>query len=141
MSTKLQYKKCHHDARAPFKETNENAGFDLFSLKDYIIPKGETIRISTGIAIVLPIGTYGRVASRSSLALKSINVTAGVIDPGYTGVIEIIIHNSSNNNYEVKRHDKIAQLICEKIEFPELEEIDSLPETQRGSKGFGSTGR
>ena len=117
------------------------AGYDLKSAYDYIIPGMGKIIAKTDISIRVPDGTYGRVAPRSGLAAKNhIDIGAGVVDQDYTGNIGVIMFNHAQEDFEVKKGDRIAQFICEKIEYPELEEVASLSSTERGEGGFGSTG-
>ncbi|XP_006817345.1 deoxyuridine 5'-triphosphate nucleotidohydrolase-like [Saccoglossus kowalevskii] len=96
----------------------------------------------TDIQIQLPDGCYGRVAPRSGLAVKHfIDVGAGVIDQDYRGNVGVVMFNFSESEFEVKKGDRIAQLICEKIYMPELEECEKLDDSERGVGGFGSTGQ
>lgn len=96
----------------------------------------------TDLQISIPEGCYGRVAPRSGLAAKNfIDVGAGVVDADYRGNLCVILFNFGKEDFIVRRGDRIAQLICEKISYPELEEVESLDETTRGEGGFGSTGR
>lgn len=93
------------------------------------------------VAINFLVGCYGRIASRSGLALySSIIVCAGVIDADYRGPINVILLNYSNKEFNISVGDRIAQLICEKILIPDLELVSELDDTKRGSNGFGSTG-
>lgn len=95
----------------------------------------------TDIQIEVPFGTYGRVAPRSGLAWKNfIDVGAGVIDQDYRGNVGVILYNHSENEFDVKKGDRIAQLICERIVYPSLVQADSLSDTARGAGGLGSTG-
>lgn len=97
--------------------------------------------MKTDIQIEVPFGTYGRVAPRSGLAWKNfIDVGAGVIDQDYRGNVGVILFNHSDVDFDVKKGDRIAQLICERIIYPKVVQADSLTETQRGEGGFGSTG-
>jgi dUTP pyrophosphatase len=143
MFKKSQLKFVKHDpeAKGPTKTYTEDAGYDLFSLQTVIIPSKQKVNVTTGIAIELPKGTYGRIADRSSLANKSISVIGGVIDPNYRGSIDIIMINLSEVDYEINKGDRIAQLICEKCEFPEVVECAELSATKRNTRGFGSTGK
>jgi dUTP pyrophosphatase len=75
------------------------------------------------------------------LSKKGILVNAGVVDRDYTGPVKVMLHNLSDDMYQVKKNDRIAQLIIEKIATPIIEEVASLEETDRGEGGFGSTGR
>lgn len=95
----------------------------------------------TDLAVEVPAGCYGRVAPRSGLAAKHhIDVGAGVIDEDYRGNVGVVLFNHGAEPFVVQRGDRIAQLICERCVLPELLEVDSLDETQRGAGGFGSTG-
>jgi len=97
--------------------------------------------VSTGIAVKIPEGYYGRVAPRSGLAVKNnIDIGAGVIDSDYRGEVKVLLFNFGSQPFEFKTGDRIAQLILEKITTPEPEEVDDLDSTDRGAGGFGSTG-
>jgi dUTP pyrophosphatase len=117
------------------------AGFDLYSDDTAdVLPRSQQL-ISTGISIKLPDRTYGRVASRSGLAVKNgIHVGAGVIDQDYRGEIKVLLYNLSDETFKVKPGDRIAQLICERYESPEVILVAALDDTTRGEGGFGSTG-
>lgn len=111
------------------------------SAYDYTVPaKGKEL-VKTDIQIEVPEGCYGRVAPRSGLAVKNfIDVGAGVIDEDYRGNVGVVLFNHSDNAFEIKKGDRIAQLICERITYPEVVEVDTLTDTVRGAGGFGSTG-
>lgn len=97
--------------------------------------------VRTDIQIELPSGTYGRIASRSSLALTYfINVAGGVIDADYRGNVRVLLFNHSDYDFKIKRGDRIAQLICESVVYPKVVEMDCLGVTERGNGAFGSTG-
>ena len=97
--------------------------------------------VNTGIAATIPIGTYGRIAPRSGLAVKhGIQTGAGVIDPDYTGELKVILFNQGSEKFEIKQGDRIAQLILEKCETPLIEEVTDIEDTERGTRGFGSSG-
>ena len=137
----LGVKKLGYDSILPTRGSDGAVGYDLYSNCDGVIAKGERGVVSTGIAISLPPGVYGRVAPRSGLAMKNgIQIGAGVIDPDYTGEISVIIFNMGDIDFEVKKGARIAQLILERCETPPVEEIGLLQETLRGEGGFGSTG-
>jgi len=138
---KLRVKKLCIDAIVPTRGSVGSVGYDLYSSMDCTLCRSERALISTGIAIVLPHGVYGRVAPRSGLAVKyGIQVGAGVIDMDYTGEVKVVIFNHGYKDFKVKKGDRIAQLIMERCETPSIEEIDSVEDTERGSDGFGSTG-
>ena len=95
----------------------------------------------TDISITVPKGTYGRVAPRSGLSSKHhIDVGAGVVDRDSTGNLQIVLFNLATTDYEIKRGDRIAQLICERIIHPKIKSVKALKKTERGPSGFGSTG-
>jgi len=105
------------------------------------LPPGKRERVSTGVAVAVPVGYYGRVAPRSGLAYKhGIDVLAGVVDPDYRGEVFVILQNNGEEEFAVRHGDRIAQLILERVETPEVERVSELPDTARGSAGFGSTG-
>lgn len=106
-----------------------------------MIPARGKAVVNTDIQIELPEGCYGRVAPRSGLAVKNcIDVGAGVIDEDYRGNVGVVMFNHSDLEFTVAKGDRIAQLICERIYYPTLEEVKSLSDTLRGDGGFGSTG-
>jgi len=136
----LRIKKISSNAITPKRGSEKAAGYDLFSAQDVSIPKQGKALISTDIQIKLPEGCYGRVAPRSGLAWKHhLDVGAGVIDEDYRGTVGVVMFNHGPHDYDVKKGDRIAQLICERIFYPELEEVEELDETKRGEGGFGST--
>lgn len=111
------------------------------SAYDYVVPPQGKQVVLTDVQIELPHGCYGRIAPRSGLAAKNfIDVGAGVVDEDYRGNLGVVLFNHATTAFEVKQGDRIAQLICEKIFYPEIEEVKSLNETERGAGGFGSTG-
>ena len=106
------------------------------------MPAAGKALVKTDLSIAVPEGTYGRIAPRSSLAWKnSIHVGAGVIDGDYRGTVGVVLFNLSTQDFFVMKGDRIAQLILEKILIAEVEEVDELDITSRGSGGFGSTGQ
>lgn len=98
--------------------------------------------ISTGVSLAIPKGYYGRVAPRSGLSCKGIDIGAGVVDSGYRGEIKVLFINNSTESYIIKSGDKIAQIVLTRImNSPKLEAVDELPSSERGADGFGSTGK
>jgi dUTP pyrophosphatase len=139
----LGVKKLTYDAILPTRGSDGSVGYDLYSVVDTVVPSqaGNTI-VGTGIALCIPLDCYGRIAPRSGLAAKHcIQVGAGVIDPDYTGEIKVVLFNHGTEDFEIKKGDRIAQLILERCETPIIKEIGLLEETLRGSDGFGSTGK
>ncbi|MBN3277008.1 DUT protein, partial [Polyodon spathula] len=139
----LKFARLSDHATSPTRGSTKAAGYDLYSAYDYVIPAMDKAIVKTDIQIALPSGYYGRIAPRSGLAAKYfIDVGAGVVDEDYRGNVGVVLFNFSK---EIKKGDRIAQLICEKICYPELQEheascIYTLDETERGAGGFGSTG-
>ncbi|NXC53571.1 DUT protein, partial [Aleadryas rufinucha] len=141
-SMRLRFTKLSENAFAPSRGSARAAGYDLYSAYDCVIPPMEKAVVKTDIQIALPSGCYGRVAPRSGLAAKHfIDVGAGVIDEDYRGNVGVVLFNFGKETFEVKKGDRIAQLICERIYYPELEEVEALDDTERGEGGFGSTGK
>lgn len=138
----IGFKKLTENAFLPSRGSAKSAGLDLKSSHRVIIPKHGKNVVYTDLAVKLPENCYGRIASRSGLALnKFIEVAGGVVDEDYTGNIGVILYNHSNEDYIVEVGDRIAQFICEVILYPEVYEISEISETKRGSNGFGSTGK
>uniref|UniRef100_A0A182QAD8 Deoxyuridine 5'-triphosphate nucleotidohydrolase n=1 Tax=Anopheles farauti TaxID=69004 RepID=A0A182QAD8_9DIPT len=137
----LKFAKLSENAFAPSKGSAKAAGYDLKSAYDYTVPARGKQLVMTDIQVQVPEGCYGRVAPRSGLAVKNfIDVGAGVVDEDYRGNVGVVLFNHSEMDFEVKKGDRIAQFICEKIAYPDLEELPSLTDTERGAGGFGSTG-
>lgn len=140
--TSLLIKKLVVDAIVPTRATEGSAGYDISSIEDVVIPASGHVAVSTGLSISVPNGTYGRIAPRSGLAYKyGIDVLAGVIDSDYTqGEVKVILYNTSERDYIIKKGDRIAQLILEQIMTPDVAVVIELEDTVRGGNGFGSTG-
>ncbi len=120
-----------------------DAGMDLYSAEDVLLKPGERKVISSGIKVAVPEGYEAQIRPKSGLALKhgiSIVNTPGTIDAGYRGIVGVILINYSKEDYKIEKGSKIAQMVINKIETPEIEEVESLNKTQRGEGGFGSTG-
>jgi dUTP pyrophosphatase len=138
---RLLVKRLKDNAVIPVRQSPLAAGYDLSSTENTTVPSGGTVLVKTGLSIACPPGTYGRVAPRSGLAYKhSIDVGAGVIDADYRGEVGVILFNFGQKDFEIKEGDRIAQLVLEKIALADVEEVQDLDETLRGSGGFGSTG-
>ena len=137
----LKYARLSDKAYAPIKGSKTAAGFDLKSAYEYIVPARGKELVKTDLQIEVPEGTYGRIAPRSGLAWKNhIDVGAGVIDADYRGNIGVVLYNHGNKDFKITPGDRVAQLICEKIVYPDIQEVDTLKDTDRGEGGFGSTG-
>ncbi|KAI9290601.1 Deoxyuridine 5'-triphosphate nucleotidohydrolase [Neoconidiobolus thromboides FSU 785] len=129
------------NAQLPKRGSASAAGYDLYSSEDTMIPARGRGVAKTGLAIKVPYGTYGRVAPRSGLSVKfGIETGAGVVDRDYRGEVGVVLFNHEDKEFEIKKGDRIAQLVLEKIVTPEIEIVDELDVTVRGSGKFGSTG-
>lgn len=121
-----------------------DAGADLMTTVDVTLAPGERALVPTGIAIALPEGYVALVHPRSGLAARhglSILNTPGTVDAGYRGEITVLLVNHDTSQpVELRRGDRIAQLVFQRVEHAVLTEVDALPESARGSGGYGSTG-
>jgi dUTP pyrophosphatase len=168
---KLRVKKINNNATTPIKAYNEDAGMDIHSVEDAIIRPGETIKVKTGIALAMPPQWdtsheihAALIWDRSSLGSKGVHRLAGVVDYGYRNEILICLTNlniypvlqyllSQKENegdadiinactYSIKKGDKIAQILFQKIsKCPPIEIVDELDDTDRNKQGFGSSGQ
>lgn len=125
----------------PLRAHEDDAGYDLYSREDVLIPGNSRHVFDTGVHIQIPHGFVGMVKSKSGLNVKHGLTCEGVIDSGYTGSIVVKLYNNEFENYHVSKGDKIGQLVILPIITPDLELVDSLEETARGDNGFGSTGK
>lgn len=143
-SLQLGYKLLSPLAKVPTKGSKDAAGFDLYSISDVTIAPGIRVIVPTGLAVVIPKGYYGRVAPRSGLSRQGIDVCAGVIDSDYRGEVGVMLANNlhhANPPVKLDAGTRVAQLILEKYaDEVDVVQLVSLPETQRGTGGFGSTG-
>jgi len=138
---KIQIKKIISEAIVPRVAQSGDAGMDLFSAEEKRLRPGERISCRTGIAIKIPEGYAGLIWDKSGPSHKfGIKILGGVFDSNYTGEYLIGLINLGQDDFEIKRGQKIAQVIFQKIERPEVEEVAELPETNRGAGAFGSTG-
>jgi len=139
----LKVKKLSPDAKLPTRGSEGAAGYDLQSIESCVILPGNRAVVSTGLSLELPPGVYGRIAPRSGLAVKhGIQVGAGVVDADYRGEVKVVLFNHDKEaSYMIKPGYRIAQLILERCETPEVEEIFETSNTSRDQGGFGSTGQ
>lgn len=137
----FQVKKLDANAKLPEKNNPNDAGIDIFSNEAHTLQPGEVYMFSTGISVAIPDGYVALIWDRSGLGSKGIHRLAGVIDSGYRGEWKIVLANVSNDPYEVEVGDKIAQCVLQQFEKVTISEVDELPESLRGEKGFGSSGK
>ena len=121
------------------------AGMDLYSSDAYSIAPGKTVLVHTGISMEIPDGYFGAIYPRSGLATKRglrLANCVGVVDSDYRGEVMVALHNDSTDTQLVELHDRIAQMVIQPYERPQiLEVVNELSDTERGSGGFGHTGR
>ena len=129
MEPTLSVQKLTNSAKAPMRQTDQAAGYDLYSAETTIIEPNSRKLIKTDIAISIPEGTYARIAAQSGLATKY-SIDVGVIDADYRGEVKILLINNSIKPFEIKKHDCIAQMILEKNMTPEVSIIEELPSTE-----------
>lgn len=141
----IYIKKLNTLAKTPTRGSNFAAGYDLYAALDHDIqiPPHSTVKISTGLAMEIPVGWFGAIFARSGIAtkraLRPANCTA-VIDCDYRGDISVPIHNDSNETRTVQAGERIAQFILMEYQDIDFNEVDALTSTHRGTGGFGSSG-
>ena len=143
---KVLVKKLDPKVQLPSYKTKGSSGMDLMAfIKDPIkIAPNTSALIPTGISVAIPNDVEIQIRPRSGLAIKSsISVlnTPGTIDSDYRGELKIILFNHSNEEFVVRNNDRIAQMVLMPVLKADFEEVDDLPDTLRGSGGFGSTGK
>jgi dUTP pyrophosphatase len=143
MSIEIKVKKIHPDAIIPKYAHDGDAGMDLYSIENYEINFRERVLVKTGLQIEILRGYEMQIRPKSGLALKSgISVlnNLGTVDSGYRGEIGVILINHGSEIYSVKKGEKVAQGVINKIEKAVIIEVENLSDTKRGAGGFGSTG-
>ena len=125
----------------PTRAHNTDAGLDLYAAEDRMVPAHGSATFDTGVHVQLPPFTAGMLKSKSGLNVKHNITSEGVIDVGYTGSICVKLYNHGFDNFQVRKGDKISQLVIVDIHIPHIQVVDELDETERGDNGFGSTGR
>lgn len=144
---RIGFKRLTDDAIIPTKAHPTDSGYDLYANEDVIIEPGETVIVKTGIAVELPAGYEAQIRPRSGVTAKTkLRVQLGTIDNGYRGELGVIVDNIENRpNYYgkhvVRKNDRIAQLVIQRLPETEAVEIDDFSDgSERGEGGFGSTG-
>ena len=139
----LRFKRIHPDAVLPAYAHPSDAGMDVRSVADVVIPPGGRALVPTGLVMLLPPMFEAQVRPRSGLALKhgvTVLNTPGTIDSGYRGEVGVILANFGDSDFAVRKGDKVAQIVIAPVTQPEIVETDVVDETDRGTGGFGSTG-
>ena len=142
---RIRIKKLHAHAQLPAYAhgPEEDAGLDIRSVEGALLEPGVPVAIATGLALEIPPGYEVQIRPRSGLALKhaiTLPNAPATIDPGYRGELRIILLNAGKSAYRIESGDRIAQMVVAKYEPVEWEEAE-LSESQRGTAGFGSSGR
>ena len=138
---KLKVKKMSPDAKLPLYGHKGDAGMDLFSSLEYVLPKGEVFAVPTGIQIEIPKGYVGLIWDKSGVSLKGAHRLAGVVDAGYRGEVKVVMINWGQAPFFIEKGMKIAQLLIQAVEDAEIVEVEDLDDSSRGEGGFGSTGK
>ncbi len=140
----VRIKVLNPDAIIPKYQTSEAAGFDLHSVEEKVIKAGKRDVVKTGLALALPKGYELQVRPRSGLALKNgitLPNSPGTIDSDYRGELMVIILNTGDEDFAIKKGDRIAQAVIKEILQADFAVVDELDSTERGAGGFGSTGK
>jgi dUTP pyrophosphatase len=139
--TYLEVKKINKDAILPRYSMNSDVGLDLTAVENVSLYPMEQKAIKTGIIIKIPEGHVGLVRDRAGIVSNmNVHTVAGTFDPGYRGEVSIILINLSNSEIEVEKGMKIAQLVILPVARVGVAEVKELDKTERGERGFGSTG-
>lgn len=142
----MRVRKLTETAVLPTRSTEGSAGYDLYVDidKEVVIPPHNTAMLHTNIAVEIPRGYFGAVYARSGLSAKQglrPSTCVSVIDSDYRGEIGLPVYNDSEHYQTIQPHERVAQMVIQPYIAPDLEEVDELDETDRGSSGFGSSGR
>ena len=133
--------KLDRGAFVPVRAHDTDAGADLRSPIDTVVPARGSRVIDTGVHIQLPHGYVGMLKSKSGLNVRHGITSEGVIDEGYTGAIKVKLYNHGDEPYKIERYDKITQLVIVPCEYADFDVADKLDDSERGCEGFGSTGK
>jgi dUTP pyrophosphatase len=140
---KLQVQRLRPDAVLPDRAYAGDAGLDLVACERVTLPPGGRAAVGTGLAVAIPDGHAGFVQPRSGLAARhgiTLVNSPGLVDAGYRGEILVILLNTdATEPFTVEPGMRIAQLVILRVDPPELEEVDALPASERGDRGFGSS--
>lgn len=140
----LKFKRIHPDAVLPAYAHPSDAGMDIRSVADVTVPARGRALVPTGLVVLLPPLYEAQVRPRSGLALKhgiTVLNTPGTIDSGYRGEIGVILFNTTDEDFQVRKGDRVAQVVIAPVTQPVIEEAQEIDETDRGAGGFGSTGK
>lgn len=138
---KIKFKKLHPDAIIPHFALPGDAGMDLYAVETVTLKPGERSVIPIGLAMEFPRGYVALFWDKSGIATKQgLTTLAGVVDSGYRGPLMVPMINLSDKEYTFEKGKKVAQMLVQPIEEPQIEEVEELSDSDRGEAGFGSTG-
>lgn len=139
----VQVKRIDPELPVPTFANKGDAGADLYAAVGVTVGQFSTALIPIGFAVAIPAGHVGFICPRSGLSKHNVTVAnaPGVVDSGYRGELMVRLANHSEQPYTIRRGDRIAQLVILPIDTPRFRVVDSLDDTERGTNGFGSTGR
>jgi len=138
----LRVKRMRSGAKLPSQPYARDAGYDLYAAEAVELPPQERREIPTGLAFELPEGHVGLIWDKSGLAARhGLTVLGGVIDAGYRGEVLVCLVNTGSEPHAFAVGDKVAQLLVQKIALPAIVEVDELSDSERGERGFGSSGK
>lgn len=133
--------KLDGDAKMPTKAHASDAGYDLYTPYEFTVTAGGSAVVFTGVHMVIPRGWCGLLVSKSGLNTKYDIKTTGLVDAEYVGEIVVKVQNHSKKDYHFEKGEKVSQILILPVCDVILDETDCLPETERGNRGFGSSGR
>jgi dUTP pyrophosphatase len=140
---RVEVRRLDSAAALPAYAREGDAGLDLHTLADVTLPPSQRVLVGTGLAIAIPAGYAGLVLPRSGLALThgvTVLNAPGLVDAGYRGELKVLLINHGDQPVTLRRGERVAQLVIQRIEHAELVEVVELPPSARGAGGFGSTG-
>jgi len=139
----IKFKKMSKDAKTPTQAYEGDAGWDLYSVEDIILLPNTTTEVHTHISMEIPQGIFGLITARSSQGKIGIRIHPGIVDSGYRYECSPFIQNLTLAPYEIKKGDKICQMIFQPYAIPKqgMIEVEELSKSERGIKGHGSSGR
>ena len=136
----MKVKRFKKTTRMPVKSHLPDVGLDIFTPKEFWLRPLETITIGLELAVSIPEGFAGMLVPRSSIAEKGLIIQTAVIDPDYTGEIHLIVTNCSNEVQHIKEGQRICSLVVYSVLNARIEEVEEMTETERNTKGLGSSG-
>lgn len=139
---KLKIKKLNPEAKLPCYAKSGDAGMDIFVAEDVTVNPGQSIGIKSGLAFEVPEGYVGLLWDKSGLSIKhGIKILGGVLDSGFRGEVIVGVINLGKESYTFEKGHKLTQMLIQPVERVEIEEVEILSESERGSGGLGSTGK